>query len=130
MELFLNLAWILIAGTMVCLWLRSDNRKSHDRRRQIIVILILIAILFPVISVSDDLLPIQNATEANNFHRRDLLFPSNPHPAQPMLAILFSVFSAGAGFAFLRFITLGLFPVKKPGDLASAALFNRPPPVA
>jgi hypothetical protein len=88
----------------------------------------LIAILFPVISVSDDLLAIQNPAEADNYLRRDHRDTSYTHPVQPMLAVLASVHSSGVGFGFLRFIAPGLLPVQKPERPELAGIWNRPPP--
>lgn len=131
MELILNLAWLLIAGVIVCLWLRGANPGRPNRRGQLTALVIVIAILFPVISVSDDLLAGQNAAvEASNFQRRDHLAPSKIHPVQPELTILASVLTAGLGFGPLRLIAPSLLPIHKPGHLEFAAIFNRPPPSA
>jgi hypothetical protein len=128
MELLLNLAWLLIAGVIVSLWLRGASHEGPDRRGQLIALIMLIAILFPVISVSDDLLAVQNATEANNYKRWDHLVPSNTHPVQPVQAILVSALSAGLGFGFLRLIAPRLLTFQKPGRPELAVISNRPPP--
>jgi hypothetical protein len=130
MELSLNLAWLLVAGVIVSLWLRGQSRKSPDRRRQLIAIAVVIAILFPVISVSDDLLAIQNASEADNYLRRDHLTPPSINPVQPILSIAAPLFFAGLGLAFLRFIAPGLLPVEAPEHPELACIENRPPPFA
>lgn len=130
MELFLNLAWLLVAGTMVCLWLRGDGGHNPDRRRQLIAIAVLIAILFPVISVSDDLLAVQNPFEADNYPRRDHLVPSNTHPVQPALTIIATAIFAGLAFGFLRFIAPSVLPVREPEHPELAGIDNRPPPTA
>ena len=128
MELLLNLAWLLIAGVIVWLWLSGESHKSPDRRGQFIAVVMLIAILFPVISVSDDLLAIQNPAEADNYLRRDHRDTSYTHPVQSMLAVLASVHSSGVGFGFLRFIAPGFLPVQKPERPELAGIWNRPPP--
>lgn len=127
MELFLNLAWSAVAAAIVCLWLRSEGRSNPDRRRQLIAIAVLIAILFPVISVSDDLLAIQNPSEVDNYLRRDHLVPSNT-PVQPMLAIVVPMIFAGLGLGFLRFIAPNLLPILQPEHPELAGKYNRPPP--
>lgn len=73
---------------MVCLWLRLGGAKGADRRRQIIAIAVLIAILFPVISVSDDLMAVQSATETDSLQRRDYLASTNTHPVLPFAVIV------------------------------------------
>jgi hypothetical protein len=130
MELFFNLAWLVVAGVLVTLWLRSNGQKRAEFRGQVIAMAVLIAILFPVISVSDDLQAIQNASEADNYLRRDHLVPSNPSPVQPMLAVILPAMNSGLGFGFLRFIAANLLPVLEPEHPEIAGIDNRPPPVA
>lgn len=127
MELFLNLAWLAVAAAIVCLWLRSEGRNTPDRRRQLIAIAVLIAVLFPVISVSDDLLAIQNPSEVDNYLRRDHLAPPNT-PVQPMLAVVVPMIFAGLGLGFSRFIAPSLLPIVKPEHPETAGIYNRPPP--
>jgi hypothetical protein len=127
MELVLNIAWLLVAGVLLALWLRAGNRNPSDRRRQLIAIAVLIAVLFPVISVSDDLMAIQNASEADNFLRRDHLTPSNI-PFQPLQAMPAPLFFAGLGFGYLRFVVSGLLSVQEPEHPELAGISNRPPP--
>jgi hypothetical protein len=130
MELLLNLTWLLIAGGIVCLWIRGGDPESPHRRGQFIALVMLIGILFPVISVSDDLLAIQSANEANSSERRDHLVPSNTHSVQPMPAVLTLAPYAGPRFGFLRFVAPGLLPVQKPESSELASISNRPPPAA
>src|SRR5258708_19580446 len=73
---------------MVGLWLRVGDHKGIDRHRQIVAILVLIAILFPVISVSDDLLTMQNATEQNGTERRYLLLSAGDHAIQSLAPVV------------------------------------------
>src|SRR5579871_4884005 len=126
MELLLNLAWMLVAGCLVCLWLRGKPESAPDRRRQLIAILVLIAVLFPVISVSDDLLAVQNAYEADNYLRRDHLVPGT-HPVQPAIAIAAAFVFAGLGFAFLRFVAPSVLPIEGRDHPELASIANRPP---
>ena len=74
MELFLNLAGAFVAAAMVGLWLWSVPRGPKgfpDRRTQVVALALLILILFPVISVTDDLLAAENPAETDLLHRRD-----------------------------------------------------------
>jgi hypothetical protein len=130
MELFFNLAWLVVAGALVALWLRGNGQTHPERRGQVIAMAVLIAILFPVISVSDDLQALQNASEADNYLRRDHLVPSNQSTVQPMLAVILPVMMAGLGFGFLRFIAPSLLSVLQPKHPEIAGIENRPPPVA
>jgi hypothetical protein len=128
--LFFNLAWLVVAGVLVTLWLRSNGQNRAECRGQVIAMAVLIAILFPVISVSDDLQAIQNASEADNYLRRNHLVPSNPSPVQPMLAVILPAMNSGLGFGFLRFIAANLLPVLEPEHPEIAGIENRPPPAA
>jgi predicted membrane protein len=129
MELLLNLAWMLVAGMIVFQWLRGEDRDRADRGRQLVAITVLIAILFPVISVSDDLLAIQNASEADNFLRRDHLIPSHTHPVQPALTLMGALIFAGIGFGFVRFVAPSVRPVQEVAHPELASIDNRPPPI-
>jgi hypothetical protein len=130
MELFFNLAWLVVAGALVALWLRDNGQRPRERRGQVIAMAVLIAILFPVISVSDDLQAIQNASEADNYLRRDHLVPSNQSPVQPMLAAILPAMTVGLGFGFLRFIAPSPLSALQPKRPEITGIENRPPPVA
>jgi hypothetical protein len=129
MELSLNLAWFAVAATLVWLWLRSESSEGNERRRQLIAILVLVAILFPAISVSDDLLAVQNASEADNYLRRDHLVPSGVQPLHPALAVIAPILFGGLGFTFSRLAAPGL-PLQRPERPELGEIENRPPPVA
>lgn len=130
MELLLNAVWLLLAGALLCLWLQGNLRTKTDRGRQFIAIAVLIAILFPVISMSDDLLAVQNAFEADNFSRRDHLVPANNSPVQPALTMIAVVIFAGLGFGFTRLTGPNLVPVHEPERPELVCVGNRPPPLA
>jgi hypothetical protein len=128
MELLLNLAWAMLAAIMVGLWLRTAVRSEADRVMQLTALAVLLLILFPVISVSDDLLALQNPAEVDSCLRRDhtpsshSIFP--PVAEQPQPAI------AERTFGFLSHAAPGhpsAMPANHPGI---AAIENRPPPAA
>ncbi len=112
----------------MCLWLRGECGSTPDRRRQLIAILVLIAILFPAISVSDDLLAVQNAYEADNYLRRDHMASPGTYPVQPAIAMTVAFVFGGLGFAFLRFVAPGVLPVRGLDHPELASIANRPPP--
>jgi hypothetical protein len=97
---------------------------------QWIALAVLIAILFPVISVSDDLLAVQNASEADSSLRRNHLIPSNAHPDTPMQAVVPPRTIAGLALGFLRFVSIERLPSARLNRPEMAAIENRPPPVA
>ena len=129
MELFLNSAWALVAIVIACLWLRLEPRTPVDRRAQFIALVMLIVILFPVISVSDDLWSLHNPAETDTCQRRDHL-ASCPHSILPAVAALPEPASTELRFGFRRLappLTPPLLAVENP---ALYPVENRPPPAA
>lgn len=131
MELLLNLSWLAVAGALVCLWFRSAGQDHPERRRQWIAMAVLIAILFPVISVSDDLLAVQNASETDNSYlRRDQVLPSGTHTIQPAHTFIAAAIFAGIALQFLRFVAPSFLPATRPDRPEFTCIENRPPPSA
>ena len=71
MEPIFNLVWALVAVTGIGFWFMHGRSKAGSNRSSVIGLALLVVILFPVISVSDDLWSLQNPTESDSFHRRD-----------------------------------------------------------
>ena len=129
MELVLNLAWVLLATLMFYLWPHFAPRTGADRRMQLVALALLILILFPVISVTDDLQAAQNPAETDSCLRRDHIVRS-PHSIFPAVTALPLPVFAELSFGFLRLSAPGslLAPVVDHPVLTS--IQNRPPPVA
>lgn len=130
MELFLNLTWVALAMVLACLCLRSQHRAGHERRAQVVALAVLIAILLPVISVSDDLLAIQNATEVDTCLRRNSMAQLHAHPLLPVMGVVPAAFSGYPG----RQAWSPVAPAR-PSFLSAehpelAGIENRPPPAA
>jgi len=129
MELFLNTAWALLATVIVCQWLRFEGRAREGRRARIVALVMLIIILFPVISVSDDLWSSQNPAEAVSCQRRGHRVCC-PHADFPAIAAL-----PGAAVVPLNFGSVGL-DAPRPASLVEIGnpvlhpIQNRPPPTA
>jgi hypothetical protein len=70
MELVLNLAWIVLAALMLWLWMRHAPRQGADLRTQVVALTLVILILFPVISVTDDLMTAPNFAETDCCQRK------------------------------------------------------------
>jgi hypothetical protein len=127
MELFLNSAWALVAISIACLWVRLEQRDKAERRLPFISMVMLILLLFPVISVSDDLQSLHNPAEADTYLRRDqlssfqhLYSPATAAPPQPAFAELSVCFQS-----FVLPINTSPAHVSSP---ALDAIQNRPPP--
>ena len=129
MELFLNLAWVLLAGLLFALWRRNAPRTGAGRPIQLVALAMLVLILFPVISVTDDLLAAQNPAEADCCLRR-VHACSPPHSILPAVAALPPAALAGLPFGHVG--SLSLHPVAAPSidHPALAPIQNRPPTLA
>ena len=71
MELLLNLVWLALAMAVFCLWPRVAPPAVVSRCVQFVALTVLTLVLFPVISITDDLLAAQNPAEADCCLRRD-----------------------------------------------------------
>jgi hypothetical protein len=129
MELSLNLAWILLAAAMFRWWLRFSPRTGSNKRMQFVALAVIILILFPVISVTDDLQAAQNPAEADSCLRRDHAC-STPHSIFPPVAALPLPVFADLSFGILRIATPGGLPAPVIEHPVLAPIQNRPPPVA
>jgi hypothetical protein len=129
METLLNFVWVLLAVAGVRLWLCHAPCKGSSRRTQIAALAMLIVILFPVISVTDDLLTIQNPAELECCARRNHS-ASCPHFISPIVATLPPFVVAESSFGFLRLAASSSFPVPTVDNPALASIQNRPPPAA
>ena len=131
MELFLNFIWALLAMTGVCLWMRLERRASDEHRSPLIALALLIVILFPVISVSDDLQALQNPAESDTFQcqRRDSM-ASCPRTVHPAIAALPEPVFAEASWSFPRHAARLNSSSRAIDNPAFDAIQNRPPPAA
>ncbi len=126
-ELTLNLGWAAVAGWMLWAWLHLGPRTTLGRRAQFVALAVVILILLPAISITDDLMAAQNPAEVDCSVRRDH-DGASPHSMAPLAAVLPLPASTGLSIAIVRMAApSSLFaPFMKPPALAS--IENRPPP--
>lgn len=130
-EIFLNFAWAALAAALVGMWLRVGSPKDHSRRSQLVAIAVLIAILFPVISVSDDLMAAQNPAETDNCQRRDhLLAPVDAHPLHATATTEPPPIFTGVLFGFLQYVSPRRLALKVADPPALVSIADRAPPAA
>jgi hypothetical protein len=129
MELGLNLVWMLLAVVIVGLWLRHAPPERQGRRTQIAALAMLILILFPIISVSDDLQAAQNLAEDNIYLRRGFT-GANPHSVFPVVAPLHPAPLAEPTFVLSRIHAFCQLPAPLLNFPALSTIQNRPPPAA
>jgi hypothetical protein len=127
METILNLAWVLLAGVLACLWVRHAPRYGASQRMQVAALAVLILILFPVISVTDDLLAAQNPADIETYVRRGHTTGSQ-HFLFPAAATVPPVSFAGLFFGYQRLAAPLDLPIPTVKNPALAAIQNRPPP--
>jgi hypothetical protein len=129
MEIILNLAWVLLAAVIVRLCLLRAPSQGTSRRMQIAALAMLILLLFPVISVTDDLQNAQNIAESDTYLRR-VHAATNPHSIFPAVAMLPPGNLAELSFRFQRLAAPFHLPTPTVENPALAAIESRPPPAA
>ncbi len=118
MELLLNLLWVLLAASVFCRWSRRQNDPRS--RAHLIALFCLLALLFPVISATDDLHAMRPEMEDAASNRRALKQASgasmrNPFPSVPALLTT-------AGMALAHRETSSLAPVVRVSTPSSRPL--------
>jgi hypothetical protein len=129
MELALNIVWALAAVVFFGVWLRHSPHIRADRRMQLVALAVLVLILFPVISVTDDLQAMQNPAEADCCLRRDQVV-CNAHSIFPSTAAVLPPAFAELSFGFVQLAATSNLPTPVVDHPALAPIQNRPPPVA
>ena len=125
----LNLAWVLLAALMFCLWLRWAPRIGASRRMQFVALAVLLLILFPVISVTDDLQAALNPAEAYTSLRRDHAC-STPYSSFSAVACPPLTAFAGHSIGTRRIVAPDHLAAPHIDNPALASVQNRPPPAA
>jgi len=128
METILNLAWVLLAIALVRMWTRHAPREGASRGTQMAAVAMLVLILFPVISVSDDLQAAQNPAEDDVSLRREHT-AVHPH-FFPVVAAVPPAGIAGLSYGSQLLAAPVLPAVPTVDNPAMAAIQNRPPPAA
>ena len=75
MELFFNLLWLALSSLILSFWLLRRNRWADDSLRssvavQLIAVALLIVVLLPVVSLTDDLQACTMPAESEHLSRR------------------------------------------------------------
>ena len=130
MELTLNLGWALLAVWMLCAWVRNAPRRATDRRIQIVALAVVILILLPAISMTDDLLAAQNPAEIDCCARRHHDQGASPHSILPAAACLPVPSFAGVLHAYVGMAAPSNLPSPSVENPSLTSIQNRPPPAA
>ena len=94
MELLLNLIWVAISAALGALLMKSSSRcgaapetRVHSRSTAWICYLVLIALLLPAISMTDDLMAMAAPTDSEQIVRRYEVSVGGPHQANLQTAL-------------------------------------------
>jgi hypothetical protein len=130
MELTLNLGWLAVALWMAFAWLRVAPRAGRERRAQFVALAVVILILLPAISMTDDLIAAQNPAEVDCCSVRRDHDGTHAHPNLPAPAALPLMAMAGftESFSQLRAPSEAAAPRVQAPSLGP--IQNRPPPAA
>jgi hypothetical protein len=129
MELVLNLEWVVLATLMCWLWVRHALREGPGRQVQFIALALVLANMFVVITIYDDLAMAQNPAETRCFQREDDL-GAHAHVALHPVVASTPTLAAELPFNTFRFAVPGsllILTVKVP---VLSSIQNRPPPAA
>lgn len=130
MELALNLGWALVAMWMLCAWVRTAPRRAKDRHIQMVALAVVILILLPAISMTDDLVAAQNPAEIDCCVRRNHDHCVSPHSILPATTTSPMPSYAGISLAFVGIVAPGNLPSPLAENPCLASIQNRPPPAA
>jgi hypothetical protein len=125
----LNLEWVVLATAMCWLWVRHARREGPGRQMQFIALALVLANMFVVISMYDDMAMAQNPAETRFLRREDDLGAHAHAPLHPAVASTLTL-AAEIHFNTFRYAVPGslLVPTVKVPVLSS--IQNRPPPAA
>jgi len=135
LEVLFNLLWLALSVALLGFWLTSQHRWADESprtstRMQIMALAVLIVILLPVVSLTDDLQACTAPAEVEHLARRDLQWHagSSVHTASVVVAALIS-FQRAFGLQTLSHPALSVEIVSL-DKRCLCVVGNRPPPGA
>ena len=123
----LNLEWMVLATLMCWLWMRHARREGPGRQVQCIALTLVLANMFVVISMYDDMAMARNPAETRCIQREDDLGAHAHAPLHPVVASI-PTLAAEIPFNTFRFVVLGSLLVPSVKVPALSSIHNRPPP--
>jgi len=113
---------------LVWFWIRSGVSGRVPRRTQILALAMVVLLLLPVISLSDDLLAAQSPAESDSYLRRAT---ERDHTHSSMLPATLSLPVSYVVGQWPQLISREVLPtqaVALPASVSEHARFSRPPP--
>jgi hypothetical protein len=86
MEITLNLAWAACSLALIWFWILNAASNLTPRKMQILALAMVVLLLLPVISLSDDLMAMQGPAETDISMRR-ALHSGEGHPSLVPIAL-------------------------------------------
>ena len=129
MEFALNLGWVVLATIMCWFWLRHPApRERAPRRTQIVALALVLATMFIVITLYDDMAMAQIAAETSGVQREDSSSGVSAQAMQHLVATLTHLpfFELRLEASYIG--VLASRPAPAPRSHAVASIQNRPPP--
>ena len=71
MELILNILWALLTATGLAWWLLTRSHIKDAPGRPLLALAVLLCVLFPAVSITDDLWVLHNPAETDTLVRRN-----------------------------------------------------------
>ena len=137
METILNLVWVAVTVAAIWLWrfrwTVSRQNPRHSTRMEAVAMVCVLALLFPVISLTDDLHPETVAVDASSGKRNAcLIAASTPHvrPATATPGTRLAVGMISRPFAEVNLVNTEFVHLAKfhdPGSLAGSSSGRSPP---
>jgi hypothetical protein len=134
-EFFLNFAWLVLSASLAIHWIRASRStparsRQLDRKLQLLALAILIVILLPVISMTDDVQAMSTA-EIEHVTRRADLLPNSDQPADIVIPQETNFFSSRFFFCLQSFARVEPSAEDARPQCGSIRLMaTRPPPLA
>ncbi|HTJ31219.1 MAG TPA: hypothetical protein VL346_12000 [Acidobacteriaceae bacterium] len=130
MEIVLNLAWALCSIGLIGYWWRSRASNPRPLAAQLFALGMVVLLLLPVISLSDDLLAMQGAFEADRSVRRILHENHAQSTTTPSFPALWRDITASIASFHRRQELVHIQTPARVTTLVSRSYANRPPPQA
>ena len=134
MELLLNLVWASFSVILIGIWLRraTSTRVSGklNAHAQILALMLVVLLLLPAISMSDDLMAAQSPAETDSALRRSVDADFGHHAIYPTSFALPEQITADVSITGLTQEAVLTEHVTLPASFHTTALDCRPPPQA
>jgi hypothetical protein len=129
-EIILNIAWAICSIGLIWFWTQNNASNLVPLRTQILALAMIVLLLLPVISLSDDLIAMQGPAEADTCLRK-ALHSNEIHPsAIPASFALPEDVVAALSLSWFSQDVLQAYRPTPPPAFLNRSLDSRPPPHA